>query len=570
MRIGGIGMDNKKLIVESLSPLIGDHLSLEQIEALIEVPSNPEHGDFAFPVFQLAKVFRKAPQMIAQELVEKMDQSVFDKIEAVGPYINFSVKRSDISNQVLHDVLNQGSEYGASDLGHGKNACVDMSSPNIAKPMSMGHLRSTVIGNAIANIMEKVNYNTIKINHLGDWGTQFGKLIVAYKKWGSEEIVRQDPVNELVKLYVKFHDEAERDPQLDDLGRAAFKKLEEHDPETTELWQWFKEESLKEFNKVYDLLGISFDSYNGEAFYNDKMDPIIDELEEKGISTVENGATLVYLEEENLPPALIRKSDGATLYLTRDLATAYYRANTYNFDKNIYVVGNEQANHFKQLKAVLKRLGNEWSDDMHHIAFGLITLEGKKLSTRKGKIVLLENVLNEAIDLALEQIKLKNPDLPNKEEVARQVGVGAVIYHDLKSDRLNSFDFKLEDIVQFEGETGPYIQYACARANTILDKYGKDVDLNNTWALEDAYAWDIVKKLGQYGDTIVQAAERYEPSVIAKYAVQLAQAFNKYYGNTRILTEDNQLEARIALVKAVVIVLKDALNLLGIEAPENM
>ncbi|UPQ85018.1 arginine--tRNA ligase [Ignavigranum ruoffiae] len=563
-------MENKKLIVEALTPVLEGQMEPEQIESLIEIPSNPEHGDFAFPVFQLAKVFRKAPQMIASELVEKIDDSNFDKVVAVGPYINFLVKRSVVSNQVLHDVLAAGANYGDVDLGHGGNACIDMSSPNIAKPMSMGHLRSTVIGNSIANILDKVNYNTIKINHLGDWGTQFGKLIVAYKKWGDENVVKQDPVNELVKLYVQFHEEAETDPELDDQARAAFKKLEEHDPEMTELWQWFKEESLKEFNKVYEMLDIDFDSYNGEAFYNDKMDPVIQELEDKGISTIENGATIVLLEEENLPPALIKKSDGATLYLTRDLATAYYRHQTYDFDQNIYVVGNEQANHFKQLKAVLKRLGNDWSDDMHHIPFGLITLEGKKLSTRKGKIVLLEEVLKEAIELALEQIKQKNPDLENKEEVARQVGVGAVIFHDLKSDRLNSFDFKLDEIVQFEGETGPYIQYACARANTILEKYGKEVNSDHVWELTDAYSWEIIKKLSQYQATVIQAAERYEPSVIAKYAIQLAQLFNRYYGNTRILSEDDQLEARIALVQAIVIVLKDALSLLGIKAPENM
>lgn len=563
-------MENKKLIVEALTPVLDGQMESEQIESLIEIPSNPEHGDFAFPVFQLAKLFRKAPQMIASELVEKIDDSNFDKVVAVGPYINFLVKRSVVSNQVLHDVLEAGASYGDVDLGHGGNACIDMSSPNIAKPMSMGHLRSTVIGNSIANILDKVNYNTIKINHLGDWGTQFGKLIVAYKKWGDENVVKQDPVNELVKLYVQFHEEAESDPELDDQARAAFKKLEEHDPEMTELWQWFKEESLKEFNKVYEMLDIDFDSYNGEAFYNDKMDPVIQELEDKGISTIENGATIVLLEEENLPPALIKKSDGATLYLTRDLATAYYRHQTYDFDQNIYVVGNEQANHFKQLKAVLKRLGNDWSDDMHHIPFGLITLEGKKLSTRKGKIVLLEEVLKEAIELALEQIKQKNPDLENKEEVARQVGVGAVIFHDLKSDRLNSFDFKLDEIVQFEGETGPYIQYACARANTILEKYGKEVNSDNVWELTDAYSWEIIKKLSQYQATVIQAAERYEPSVIAKYAIQLAQLFNRYYGNTRILSEDDQLEARIALVQAIVIVLKDALSLLGIKAPENM
>lgn len=563
-------MDNKALIVEVLKDVLADHMSEEQILDLIEIPGNAEHGDLAFPVFQLAKVFRKAPQMIAQELVEQIKGDNFDKVVAVGPYINFFVKRSLTSNEILHKVYTEKEKFGATDMGHGANVTIDMSSPNIAKPMSMGHLRSTVIGNAIANIMSKVNYNLIRINHLGDWGTQFGKLIVAYKKWGSEEVVRQDPVNQLVKLYVEFHERAEEDPSLEDEARAAFKKLEEHDPEMTELWTWFKDESLKEFNKVYDLLGIHFDSYNGEAFYNDKMQPVIDELEEKGISTIENGATIVNLDEENLPPALIKKSDGATLYLTRDLATAYYRHHTYDFAQNIYVVGNEQANHFHQLKAVLKRLGNDWSDDMRHIAFGLITLEGKKLSTRKGKIVLLEDVLNEAIELALKQIEMKNPDLENKEEVARQVGVGAVIYHDLKTDRLNSFDFKLEDIVQFEGETGPYIQYAIARANTILDKYGKDIDPSNEWVLTDDYAWEIIKKLSAYETTIQQAVEKYEPSIVAKYAVQLAQLFNKYYGNTRILVEDEEIDARIALVSAVITVLQDALGLLGLESPKNM
>lgn len=563
-------MDNKALIVEVLKDVLADQMSEEQILDLIEIPGNAEHGDLAFPVFQLAKVFRKAPQMIAQELVEQIKGDNFDKVVAVGPYINFFVKRSLTSNEILHKVYTEKEKFGATDMGHGANVTIDMSSPNIAKPMSMGHLRSTVIGNAIANIMSKVNYNLIRINHLGDWGTQFGKLIVAYKKWGSEEVVRQDPVNQLVKLYVEFHERAEEDPSLEDEARAAFKKLEEHDPEMTGLWTWFKDESLKEFNKVYDLLGIHFDSYNGEAFYNDKMQPVIDELEEKGISTIENGATIVNLDEENLPPALIKKSDGATLYLTRDLATAYYRHHTYDFAQNIYVVGNEQANHFHQLKAVLKRLGNDWSDDMHHIAFGLITLEGKKLSTRKGKIVLLEDVLNEAIELALKQIEMKNPDLENKEEVARQVGVGAVIYHDLKTDRLNSFDFKLEDIVQFEGETGPYIQYAIARANTILDKYGKDIDPSNEWILTDDYAWEIIKKLSAYETTIQQAVEKYEPSIVAKYAVQLAQLFNKYYGNTRILVEDEEIDARIALVSAVITVLQDALGLLGLESPKNM
>lgn len=563
-------MENKQLVVSILTPVLSEHLSPDAIANLIEVPNNADHGDLAFPVFSLAKIFRQAPPQIAQNLVPQLDASAFDKIVATGPYINFFLKRSEVANTIIHRVLTQQEQYGATDLGKQRKVPIDMSSPNIAKPMSMGHLRSTVIGNSIALILKKLNFQPIKINHLGDWGTQFGKLIVAYQLWGDEETVKKDPVKELVKLYVTFHERAEEQPELEDQGRAAFKKLEEHDPEMVALWQWFKDESLKEFNKVYDMLDITFDSMNGEAFYNDKMQEVIDELANKGISTVDNGATLVLLEEENLPPALIKKSDGATLYLTRDLATAYYRKRTYDFAKSLYVVGNEQANHFKQLKAVLKRLGKDWSDDMHHIPFGLITLEGKKLSTRKGKIVLLEDVLNEAIDLALQQIKEKNPSLPNKEEVAQQVGVGAVIFHDLKTDRMNSFDFKLEDIVQFEGETGPYIQYTHARSRSILAKYGKEVVADHVFALTDDASWEVIKKLAAYQQTIEYAAEKFEPSQIAKYAVSLAQTFNRYYGNTRILEENEQLEARIALVNSVAIVLKDALGLLGIKAPDQM
>ena len=447
---------------------------------------------------------------------------------------------------------------------------IDMSSPNIAKPMSMGHLRSTVIGNSIANLAEKTGYNPIRINHLGDWGTQFGKLIVAYEKWGDEEQVRKDPINELVKLYVEFHERAEENPELEDEARAVFKRLEDGDQEMIELWTWFKDESLKEFQKVYDMLNIEFDSYKGEAFYNDKMQAVIDELESKNITKIDQGATIVDLEEENLPPALIKKSDGATLYVTRDLAAAIYRYNTYNFAKNVYVVGNEQSVHFKQLKAVLDKLGYEWYKDMTHVPFGLITLNGKKLSTRKGKIVLLEQVLNDAIALATEQINEKNPDLANKEEVAHQVGVGAVVFHDLKTDRMNNFDFNLKDIVQFEGETGPYVQYTYARSMSMIRKYDKDISKDTTVNLNDEYSWEVIKKIADYSRIVENAIERFEPSLVAKYVIQLAQQFNKYYANVRILNDDDQLEARMALVKAVTIVIKDALNLLGVEAPEEM
>lgn len=565
-------MNSKQLLVDALAPALAEHLSADEILNLIEVPKDTSHGDLAFPVFQLARVFRKAPQQIAADLVEELDTSNFSNVVAVGPYINVSLKREPVGATVVKEVLEAGDAYGNLNIGEGRNMTIDFSSPNIAKPMSMGHLRSTVIGNAIANIAAKVNYNPIRINHLGDWGTQFGKLIVAYKMWGDDAVIAADPVKELVKLYVDFHEVAEEKPELEEEARAAFKKLEDGDAEMIRLWTWFKDESLKEFNKVYDMLNISFDSFNGEAFYNDKMQPIIDELEAKGITTVNEGATIVDLEELNLPPALIKKSDGATLYVTRDLAAASYRKETYDFAKNIYVVGNEQSVHFKQLKAVLTKLGREWSEDMVHVPFGLITLDGKKLSTRKGKIVLLEEVLKEAVDLALEQITAKNPDLANKEAVAHQVGVGAVIFHDLKTERMNSFDFNLAEIVQFEGETGPYVQYTYARSKSIIRKYGKEIstDLTDAFGLTDDYSWEVVKKLMDYPRVVANAIERFEPSQVAKYAVQLAQLFNKYYGNTRILENDAQLDARLALVKAMTVVLKNALGLLGIEAPEEM
>ena len=565
-------MNSKQLLVDALAPALAEHLSADEILNLIEVPKDTSHGDLAFPVFQLARVFRKAPQQIAADLVEELDTSNFSNVVAVGPYINVSLKREPVGATVVKEVLEAGDAYGNLNIGEGRNMTIDFSSPNIAKPMSMGHLRSTVIGNAIANIAAKVNYNPIRINHLGDWGTQFGKLIVAYKMWGDDAVIAADPVQELVKLYVDFHEVAEEKPELEEEARAAFKKLEDGDAEMIRLWTWFKDESLKEFNKVYDMLNISFDSFNGEAFYNDKMQPIIDELEAKGITTVNEGATIVDLEELNLPPALIKKSDGATLYVTRDLAAASYRKETYDFAKNIYVVGNEQSVHFKQLKAVLTKLGREWSEDMVHVPFGLITLDGKKLSTRKGKIVLLEEVLKEAVDLALEQITAKNPDLANKEAVAHQVGVGAVIFHDLKTERMNSFDFNLAEIVQFEGETGPYVQYTYARSKSIIRKYGKEIstDLTEAFGLTDDYSWEVVKKLMDYPRVVANAIERFEPSQVAKYAVQLAQLFNKYYGNTRILEDDAQLDARLALVKAMTVVLKNALGLLGIEAPEEM
>ncbi|MDN6710248.1 MAG: arginine--tRNA ligase, partial [Tetragenococcus halophilus] len=547
-----------------------DDLTIEQVEHLLENPKSAEHGDVAFPTFSLAKIYRKAPQQIANDLAEKIEVTLFEKVEVVGPYINFFMDKKNVSHEVLTTVIEQGEHYGDFNIGNDDNVPIDMSSPNIAKPISMGHLRSTVIGNSIAFILQKVGYQPIKINHLGDWGTQFGKLITAYKKWGTEEEVRNNPIGELLRLYVEFHEKAEKDPSLEEKGRAAFRQLENNEQEAVSLWQWFRSESLKEFDKIYDMLGITFDSYKGEAFYEDKMDEIVELLEEKHLLKEDQGAEIVDLSAYDLNPALIKKQDGGTLYITRDMAAALYRKRTYDFAKSLYVVGNEQSYHFKQLKATLKEMGYDWSDDMVHIPFGLITKDGKKLSTRKGQIVLLEDVLNDAIQSAQEQIAEKNPSLENKEEIAKQVGVGAVIFHDLKTDRLNTFDFTLDEVVRFEGETGPYVQYTYARAMSILRKAAFVADEEKKYALDDEGSWEIIKFIQDYPEMILEAANKYEPSVVAKHAIKLAQAFNKYYGNTRILAEDDQQEARLALVYVVTTLLKEDLRLLGLQAPARM
>ncbi|TLQ03913.1 arginine--tRNA ligase [Pediococcus stilesii] len=562
-------MDYKKMIVAALEPALGEYLSDSEIYGKIEIPKESKMGDYAFPTFTLAKVLRKAPQMIANEVIEKIDQSQFEKVEAAGPYINFFLDKTAFGAEVLETILAQKENYGSNDEGNNGNVPIDMSSPNIAKPISMGHLRSTVIGNSLALIMNKNGYNPIKINHLGDWGTQFGKLITAYKLWGSESEVKADPINKLLEYYVRFHKEDVEKPELDDIARDWFKKLEDGDEEATNLWKWFREESLKSFKQIYDKLGITFDSYKGEAFYNDKMDEIVQLLEDKGLLKESQGAQVVDLEKYNLNPALIKKTDGATLYITRDLAAALYRYRTYNFVQSLYVVGAEQTNHFKQLKAVLKEMGFEWSDDIHHIQFGLITLNGKKLSTRSGRVVLLDEVLNDAVDLAQKQINEKNPELEGADEVAKEVGVGAVIFHDLKNERTNSFDFNLEEVVRFEGETGPYVQYSRARAESILRKAGEIAEFDQL-EISDSNAWDTLKALQEFPNIVKRAADQYEPSVIAKYALGLAKAFNKYYANSKILTDDNERTARLALVKSVSIVLEEALRLLGVKSPDEM
>lgn len=563
-------MDNKTQVANAIAAGLGDQLSFDDIIAKIEVPKTSDLGDLAFPTFMLAKTMHKAPNQIAADIVAGIDEAGFEKVVAMGPYVNFFLDKQVTGANILNDVLTAGASYGNNEDGNHGNVPIDMSSPNIAKPMSMGHLRSTVIGNALANILTKNGYNPVKINHLGDWGTQFGKLMVAYKMWGSEEEVKKDPINTLVKYYVRFHEEAKAKPEMDDEGRAWFKKLEDGDAEAQELWKWFRDESLKEFLSLYDQLEITFDSFNGEAFYNDKMDAVIDTLNEKHLLVESQGAQIVDLEKYNLPVAMIKRTDGATLYMTRDLAAAIYRKNEYKFVKSLYVVGGEQREHFQQMKAILKEMGYEWSDDIEHIPFGLITVDGKKLSTRSGRIILLQDVLDDAVKLAGQQIEEKNPALANKEQVAKEVGIGAVVFHDLKNERLNNFDFNLAEVVRFEGDTGPYVQYSHARAQSILRKAGNPDLAGVDLKISDEAAWDTLKALADFPATVRRALRDREPSIIAKYALNLSRAYNKYYANSKILTEDAEKSARLALVKSVSIVLAESLRLLGVHAPNEM
>jgi len=564
-------MNFKKELAAILFELLDQEMAATDLELMIEKPKNAAHGDLAFPCFTLAKLKRKSPNLIAQELSEKIQSPTFEKVEVVGAYLNIFLNKKLVSEQLVSSIFAQKGHFGSHIFGNAGNVTIDMSSPNIAKPFSMGHLRSTVIGNSIALITEKCGYNPIRINHLGDWGTQFGKLITAYKLWGDAEKVKQNPIKELLALYIKFHDVAESDPSLEDQGRSWFKRLEDGDAEALSLWQWFRDESLKEFSRIYELMNVQFDSYNGEAFYNDKMDRIVKLLEEKQLLVESDQAMVVELTEEQLPPCLIKKSDGATLYATRDLAAAHYRKENYNFVQSLYVVGHEQSLHFKQLIAVLGKMGYEWAERMVHVPFGMMLKDGKKMSTRKGKVVLLEEVLNESIAMARHNIEEKNPNLANKDEVAKQVGVGAVIFHDLKNNRMNDIEFSLEEMLRFEGETGPYVQYTFARACSILRKANWQTDsqpenYTNSWDKE----WKVASLLMEFAPAIKRACENYDPSQVAKYIVDLAQAFNKYYAEVKILEESEEREARLALVYSVTVVLKEGLRLLGIEAPEEM
>lgn len=562
-------MSDKQQVAAALAQALPE-MDVKEIEAKIERPKDSSNGDYAFPTFFLAKTLHKAPQMIASESVEKVDQNGFEKVVVAGPYINFFLDKAQVGAKILQTILADPEHYGEIDLGHQSNVTIDYSSPNIAKPMGMGHLRSTMIGEAVARILEKVNYNLIRIDYLGDWGTQFGKLMAAYEMWGDEAEVKKDPINTLLKYYVRINNEADEHPEYTEAGRDWFAKLEHGDEEAWRLWHWFREVSLERFQRVYKMLDVNFDSFNGEAFSAQKMEEPIQLLRDKDLLKPSRGAEIVDLDEYNLPPLLIIKSNGTTTYITRDLATALFRKRMYGHAKSLYVVGAEQETYFKQLRAALKEMGFNWWDQIEHISFGLMNLNGKKMSTRKGNVVSLEDVLNDSIDLARKQIAEKNPDLENADEVAKEVGVGAVIFHDLKNYRRNAVNFKLEDVVKFEGETGPYVQYARARAESILRKGGirdfSDVDLTKA----GAEAWELISFLGQYSEAIKRAALNYDPSVIAKYALELAKKFNQYYAHTRILDKDEAQPARLALTQAVSDVLKSALDLLDIKAPDEM
>lgn len=564
-------MDYKQIIAE----LIKQHVDLdvEDIKKLIEIPPKSEMGDYAFPCFQLAKVMRKSPNMIAEELVSKINSEGFEKITNLGPYVNFFVDKTAFSKATIEKVIEEGDKYGSSNIGEGKTVCIDYSSPNIAKPFHVGHLFSTSIGNSLYKLFEEEGYNVVGINHLGDWGTQFGKLISAYKRWVDEEALEKDAIAELLRIYVKFHDEAEKDPSLVDEGRMYFKRLEDGEPEETALWKRFRELSLKEFNRVYDLLGVKFDSFAGEAFYNDKMQVVIDELREKNLLTESNGAQVVMLDEYNMPPCIILKEDGATIYATRDLAAANYRKNTYDFDKCIYVVGSPQALHFKQVFKTLELSGKEWAKDCVHVGFGLVKFADGGMSTRKGKVILLDDLLNEAIAKTLEVINEKNPELENKEEIAKKIGVGAVIFTYLKNSREKDIIFDWKEILSFEGETGPYVQYSYARGNSILERAG-EIDLTNVdySKLNSKEEFELIKSLENFSKNVHSAIEKLEPSVVTRYVIEVAKLFNKFYNAHSVLNlEDEELKkARLALVKASLQVIKNGLGLIGIEVVEKM
>ena len=565
-------MDFKDLICSSIAKAA--ELPIEDIEALMETPPDKTLGDFAFPCFKLARTLRKAPPMIAQDIASKIEKPDFvSEIKTVGAYINFFVDRSIFGKDTIEKAQREGEAYGSSTVGGGKTIVLDYSSINIAKPFHIGHLLTTVIGNSLYRIYEFMGYKSFGVNHLGDWGTQFGKLISAYKRWGDKEEIERDGIKGLLRIYVKFHKEAEEHPELEDEARAYFKDIEDGDEDALALFHWFKDLTLKDVGRVYDMLGVHFDSYNGESFYNDKMQPVIDELAEKGLLEESEGAMVVNLDKYELPPCLILKSNGTTLYATRDLAAAFYRKNTYDFDKCLYVVAYQQNLHFKQLFSVIELMGYDWAKDMVHVNFGMVSMQDGSMSTREGRVVFLEEVLNAAIEKTRAIIEEKNPGIEDKETVSRQIGVGAVIFSALYSGRIKDMVFDYDRVLNFDGETAPYVQYCHTRCRSVLAKAGDKYELvEPDWSvLSTDGAFEVVSHIADFGNTVAKACEKNEPSVISHYVVELAQLFNKYYYDYRIIDEnENATAARLRLTKVTADVIKKALWLLGIETPAAM
>ncbi len=550
----------------------GATIPAEEIAAALEIPPDTAMGDYAFPCFKLAKLLRKSPMMIADTLSGAIDADFLSKVEAVKGYLNFFIDRATYAEKVITRVLEEGERYGADDSGAGKTVVLDYSSINIAKRFHIGHLSTTMIGNALYRLHKFFGWNAVGVNHLGDWGTQFGKMIAAYKRWGDHDTVAAGGVDEMVRLYVRFNQEAKENPALDDEGRMWFKKIEDGDPEALEIFNWFKSVTLKDAERVYDMLGVKFDSYAGESFYNDKMQPVIDDLKAKGLLKEDKGAQIVDLQDYGMPPALILRSDGATLYITRDLAAAKYRKDTYDFDKSLYVVAYQQDLHFRQLFKVLELMGYEWYKDCEHVAFGMVSFGGESLSTREGRVVYLDELLTQAVEKARAIIEEKSPDLEDKDEVARQVGIGAVVFFDLYNNRIKDIDFTWERALNFDGETGPYVQYTHARACSVLRKAGETGGARPDFAaLADPFSQDVVRLIEQYPDICKSAVNRSEPSMVTRFCVDLAQAFNKFYYENKVMVEDAGVRAaRLQLTDAVRRVLKQALWLIGVEAPARM
>ena len=557
-------------ITEAMEIVFGQ--SVDGVEGFLETPPNPDMGDFAFPCFKLSRTLRMGPPAIAGKLSAAISSDeVIDRVECVGGYLNFFLHKSGYAQSIVERVLQQGDKYGSSDEGQGRVICIDYSSINIAKRFHIGHLSTTMIGNALYKIYEHLGYKCVGINHLGDWGTQFGKMIAAYLKWGSKEEVEQGGVNALVALYVRFHKEAEADPSLEDEGRLWFKKIEDGDPQAVEIFTWFKDVTLRDAERVYDMLGVKFDSYAGESFYNDKMQPVIDELREKGLLEESQGAYVVNLEEDGMPPCLILKKDGATLYATRDLAAAFYRKKTYDFYKTLYVVAYQQNLHFKQWFKVVEKMGYDWAKNLEHVAFGMVSYEGRALSTREGYVVYLDELLERAVEKARVIIDEKSPNLADKDKVARQVGIGAVVFFDLFNNRIKDIDFRWERALNFDGETGPYVQYTHARCCSVLAKAGKITAAPDYSALDNPTAQEVVRTLERFPEVVHEACQRNEPSLVTRFSVELASNFNRFYYENHILVEDPaHSAARVNLTAATASCIRTALSLIGVEAPEKM